>query len=77
METWEITKPHKIKEETMNDWYKRHLVLEGMMREAFDNRTKQYQDHADAKRHYLSRSERLHSWEDNSHPIRRHKEEHD
>lgn len=77
MEMWEITKPHKIKEDSMNDWMKRDLVLNRMMHDAFDKHTKMYQDHADAKRHYLSRSERLHSWEDDSHPIRRHEKEED
>ena len=75
METWETTKPHKIKEDTMNDWTKRHLILEGMMRDAFDGHTKLYQDHADLKRHYLSRSERLHSWENNDHPKKKKKKE--
>lgn len=51
--------------------------LHHMMKDAFDNRRQQYQDHRDAKIHYLARSGRIHSWERPDHQTRRFESEYD
>lgn len=46
-------------------------TLHHMMKGAFDNQRQLYQDHRDAKIHYLARTHKIHSWERPEHQTRR------